>query len=240
VNPRVLVILPAYNESATVGSVIAALRKHVPDYDVVVIDDGSRDETAATVKALDGVTLIRLPYNLGIGTAVQTGYKYAVRMGYDVAIQCDADGQHPVDQMKSLVDRLEHGDVDLVIGSRYVADSAYQPSLFRRLGKSILSRMVDRVVGGGITDTTSGFRAGNRKVIETFALHYPDDYPEPETLVILHKSGLKAAEVPVEMLPRQGGKTSISHLKGVYYMVKVGLAIFIDVFRKFTRATDTD
>ena len=164
-----------------------------------------------------------------------SGDQYADRNGYDVAIQCDADGQHPVDRIRTLVERLEQGDLDLVIGSRYVADTGYRPSLSRRVGKSILSRLVDRVTGGGITDTTSGFRAGNRKVIRTFARHYPDDYPEAESLVLLHMYGLRAGEVSVAMRDRQGGVTSISARDGAYYMVKVGLAILIDLFHNYAK-----
>ncbi len=233
---RVLVIIPAYNESETIASVLENLKSHVPDYDVVVIDDGSHDDTASAVTGHDGVALVRLPYNLGIGAAMQTGYKYAVRQGYDIAIQCDADGQHPVEEIAHLVERLEQGNCDMVIGSRYVADTDYRPSFSRRVGKSLLSRLVNAVVGGGITDTTSGFRAANRKVFSLFAQHYPEDYPEAEALVILHKSGLKAVEIPVNMSPRQGGTTSIKPRKAAYYMVKVALAIFVDLFRKYTKA----
>jgi len=232
---RVLVILPAYNEAATIGGVIALLRREVPDYGIVVIDDGSQDATAEVVRGFADVHLVQLPYNLGIGGAMQTGYKYALRNGYDIAVQCDSDGQHPADRIKDLVAHVENGDADLIIGSRYVSDSAYTPSVTRRVGKAILSRLVDAIVGAGITDTTSGFRAANRKVISIFAEQYPEDYPEAEALVILHKHGLKAAEVAVEMLPRQGGRTSIRPPHALYYMVKVALAIFIDLFRKFSR-----
>lgn len=235
---RVAIIIPALNEAQTIGAVLEELHRHVPEYDVVVVDDGSADNTADVVAKLDGVTLIRMPYNVGIGAAMQTGFKYAVREGYDIVVQCDADGQHPADRVRSLVERIEDGTADLVIGSRYVADSEYRPTLGRRIGKSLLSRLVDAVVGGGITDTTSGFRAANRKAFSMFARDYPDDYPEAEALVILHKAGLKAAEIPVEMSRRQGGQTSIRPPHAMYYMVKVGLAIFVDVFRKFTRAPE--
>lgn len=235
---RVLVIIPAYNESQTIAQVVAALHEHVPEYDVLVVDDGSADETAAIVSRLDNVELVRLPYNLGIGGAMQTGYKYAARNGYDVAVQCDADGQHPVHQLRLLVERLEQGDADVVVGSRYVADSDYAPSFFRRLGKSLLSRLVDLVMGEGITDTTSGFRAANRRALTLFARNYPDDYPEAEALVIMHKSGLRPVEIPVDMNERQGGATSIRPPHAAYYMVKVGLAIFVDVFRKYTKADE--
>lgn len=232
--PRVLVIIPAYNESETVAGVINALGQHAPGYDVLVIDDGSVDGTAAIVKELEGAELIRLPFNLGIGSAMQTGYKYALQEGYDIAVQCDGDGQHPTHQIAKLVDPVAKGQADLVIGSRYVADTDYAPSLGRRIGKSLLSRLVDRAVGGGITDTTSGFRAMNRAVLEVFARNYPDDYPEAEALVILHKHGLKSAEVSVDMKPRQGGRSSISRRRAAYYIVKVSLAIFVGVFKKIT------
>ena len=233
---KTLVIIPAYNEEETIASVISALHCAVPGYDIVVIDDGSHDRTANIVRKLDRVELVSMPYNVGIGAAMQTGFKYAYRKGYDIAIQCDADGQHPPDQIERLVERLERGDADLVVGSRYVADSEYTPSFSRRLGKSLLSRWVDAVIGGGITDTTSGFRAVNRRAIKMFCRHYPEDYPEAEALVIVHKSGLHAVEVPVDMNPRQGGSTSIRPRHAVYYMVKVGLAIFIDAFKRFTHA----
>jgi hypothetical protein len=232
--PRVLVIIPALNEQETVADVITALRAEVPDYDILVVNDGSRDGTASIVETLDSVGLVNLPYNLGIGSAIQTGFKYAYRNGYDIAIQCDADGQHPAHQIPDLVARIEDGTADVVIGSRYVTDTNYQPSIFRRVGKSMMSRIVDIAIGGGITDTTSGFRATNRKALSLFVHHYPDDYPEAEALVILYKAGLKAVEIPVDMNDRQGGVTSIRPLKAAYYMVKVAFAIFVDLFRKYT------
>lgn len=236
--PKTLVIIPAYNEEETIASVIAALHEAVPGFDVLVVDDGSHDRTASIVRRQESVELVRMPYNVGIGAAMQTGFKYAYRNGYDVAIQCDADGQHPADQIERLVTRLQQGDADLVVGSRYVADSEYTPSFSRRVGKSLLSRWVDAVIGGGITDTTSGFRAVNRRALEMFCRHYPEDYPEAEALVIMHKSGLRAVEVPVHMNPRQGGATSIRPRHAAYYMVKVGLAIFIDAFKRFTHAPE--
>lgn len=233
---RVLVIIPAYNEEEALGEVLGRLREQCPACDVAVVDDGSRDGTARVAASFSGVTVLRLPINLGIGGAMQTGFKYALRNGYDIAVQCDADGQHPVDDIPRLVARVEAGEADVVIGSRYVADSDYRPTLSRRIGKSLLSRWVDLLIGGGITDTTSGFRAVNRRALEVFARTYPEDYPEPEALVILHKCGLKAVEIPVDMRPRQGGVTSIKPHRALYYMVKVALAIFVDLFRRFGAA----
>jgi glycosyltransferase involved in cell wall biosynthesis len=233
--PRILIIVPAYNESAAIGPVLEKLAQLGDDYDTLVVDDGSTDNTASVVQRHAHAKLVRLPFNLGIGGAMQTGYKYACRNRYDVAVQCDADGQHPVDQIPRLVSRVLDGSADVIIGSRYVADSAYRPSLSRRIGKSMLSRWVNLLVGGGITDTTSGFRAASRRAIAVFADTYPEDYPEPEALVILHKCGLRVAEIPVEMHPRQGGVTSIKPLGALYYMIKVALAIFVDVFRRYRR-----
>ncbi|MEA3365682.1 MAG: glycosyltransferase family 2 protein, partial [Candidatus Hydrogenedentes bacterium] len=235
---RVLVIIPAYNEAESIGAVLDRLREACPNYDVLVVDDGSVDETAKVVEKHPGVELVRMPYNVGIGATMQTGYLYAARNGYDIAVQCDADGQHPVEEIPRLIERIEDSAVDLVIGSRYVSNTDYKPPFARRVGKSMLSRVVDMIVGGGITDTTSGFRAANRNAVRLFANHYPDDYPEAEALVILHKAGLKAIEIPVNMNARQGGITSIGPLDAAYYMVKVALAIFIDVFRRFTRSDE--
>ena len=237
---RVLIIIPAYNEEATIGDVIQRITDLHPDYDIVVVNDGSIDNTAQVVRDNGHATLLQLPYNLGIGGGMQTGYKYAYRNGYDIAVQCDADGQHPVEQLTDIVAKVEDSVADMIIGSRYVADSDYTPSFIRRVGKSLLSRWVDLLIGGGVTDTTSGFRAANRKVMQVFTETYPEDYPEPEALVILHKHGLSTAEVPVNMHPRQGGTTSIRPHGAVYYMIKVALAIFIDLFRQYNTKPGED
>ncbi len=231
---KVLVIIPAYEEAESIAGVLHALQTHTPDYDVVVVNDGSKDRTGEIVRSFHAVELITLPFNMGIGSAMQTGYRYAVEMGYDIAVQCDADGQHPPQELRKLVNAIEYGRADLVVGSRYVADSNYVPSFGRRVGKSLLSRLVNRAIGGGITDTTSGFRAMNRAALGTFAHTYPDDYPEAEALVILHKHGLRAIEIPVEMRERQGGRSSIGAARAAYYIVKVSLAIFIGLFKRIT------
>lgn len=229
--PKVLVIIPAFNEEETIAKVVEEILAHQPAYHVLVVDDGSSDQTAALVRQQDRATLIRLPFNSGIGVTMQTGFKYALRNGYDIAVQCDADGQHPPEQMHRLVDRVASGDADMMIGSRYVAQTDYAPSFTRRLGKSILSRLIDSLIGGGITDTTSGFRAMNRSVLQIVSERYPDDYPEPEILVTLHRHRLRVAETPVDMRPRQGGESSINPNRAAYYMVKVALAIFVDFLR---------
>lgn len=233
---KVLIIIPAYNEAEAISGVLTDLREKTPEYDVLVVNDGSTDNTAEVVKRHPGVNLVQLPFNMGIGNTVQTGYKFAVLNGYDIAVQCDADGQHPVHQLPKIIQAVLDGRGDMVIGSRYVAHTDYAPPLFRRIGKSLLSRIVDSVVGGGVTDTTSGFRAMNRDVFSVFANNYPDDYPEPEALVIMHKHGLKAVEIPVDMQPRQGGESSINATRAVYYIIKVSLAIFIGVVKKTPRS----
>ena len=230
----VLVIVPAYNEQATIGNVLRALRSEAPDFDILVVNDGSTDNTADVVRNVHGVELISLPYNMGIGNAMQTGYRFACQEDYDIAVQCDADGQHPAGEISKLVRAIAVGRADLVIGSRYVADTGYAPTISRRVGKSLLSRLVNSAIGGGITDTTSGFRAMNRAAFETFAHSYPDDYPEAEALVILHKHGLRAIEVSVEMRQRQGGRSSIGMTRAAYYIVKVSLSIFVGVFKKIS------
>lgn len=233
---RVLVIVPAYNEAETIAQVVQSIRAASPAYDVLVIDDGSIDNTPAIVRALPGAQLLRLPFNLGIGGCMQTGYKYAFRHGYDIAVQCDADGQHPPEHIAALIERVVDGSADVVVGSRFVADTGYVPPWGRRIGKSLLSRWVDWWIGGGITDTTSGFRAFNRSAMAVAATTYPEDYPEPEILVVLYKHGLKTVEIPVPMRVRQGGQSSINALRSAYYIVKVCLAILVDVFRRYAPA----
>jgi hypothetical protein len=196
-----------------------------------VVNDGSTDLTSEKAKAC-GALVLDLPFNLGIGGGMQAGYRYAYKKGYDIAIQVDGDGQHDPKEISKLLQALEGQKGDMVIGSRFVTDSQYKASIMRRLGGVILANMISRVIKQKITDPTSGFRAVNRKAIRLFALYYPQDYPEPEVLVLLSKSGLKIAEVPVEMKKRSSGESSITKIRAVYYMVKVLLAIFVDCFKK--------
>ncbi len=231
---KILVIIPAYNEEKSIEEVISKIQLHAAA-DIVVVNDGSRDATAR--KALEkGERVITLPFNLGIGGAMQTGYRFAKDNGYDVAIQVDADGQHDPGFIKRLVDKLNEGDYDMVIGSRYVEETAYKSSLSRRMGMIFFSWLVLMLTGWKVKDTTSGFRAVNRKVIEYFADSYPTDYPEVDVLVRLHKKRFKLCEVPVEMLERQGGKSSITPFKSVYYMIKVSLALLINSMRSGERS----
>jgi glycosyltransferase involved in cell wall biosynthesis len=221
---RLLAIVPAYNEEAAVADVIREIRRAEAEIDVLVIDDGSSDTTAEVAHAA-GARVARLPFNLGIGGAVQTGFRVAWDEGYDVAIQIDGDGQHPPDELPRLLGPLVEGRADYVIGSRFAKPSDYQAPRTRRSGILLLSWLVSRIVGRRMTDTTSGFRAAGRRAIELFAAHYPHDYPEVEATVIAARSGLRVIEVPVQMRARTAGRSSISPLQSIYYMVKVMLAV---------------
>jgi glycosyltransferase involved in cell wall biosynthesis len=231
---RRLAIVPAYNEEASVGRVIDEIRAFDPGFDVAVIDDGSTDRTAG-VAADREAHVIRLPFNLGIGGAMQTGYRYAFEQGYDVAVQVDGDGQHDPSELPKILRPVLAGDADLVVGSRFASReaSAYRSSAVRRVGIRIFASVVSAVVRQRLTDTTSGFRAVNRKGIALFAADYPHDYPEVEATVMCVKHKLRLIEVPVEMRERTGGRSSITALRSVYYMAKVLLAIFVGLFRRY-------
>lgn len=228
---KVLVIIPAYNEEESVGMVLEGVKQYLPGVDALVVNDGSSDRTSEKAEA-SGAIVINLPFNLGIGGAMQTGYKYAFQKGYEVAIQVDGDGQHDPKEIPKLLKALEEKAMDLVIGSRFIGKSQFRSSVMRRVGISIFSRVISWIVGQKVTDPTSGFRAANRKAIQLFAFDYPQDYPEPEVLVLIHKCGLKMAEVPIGMSKRYAGESSITKMRSVYYMTKVLLAILVDCFKK--------
>ncbi len=228
---KILIIVPAYNEEASLPGVLSDLREHVPSADVVVVNDGSQDATARIAHEM-GVKALDLPFNLGIGGAVQAGYVYAARKEYDIAVQFDGDGQHIGREIGKLLRPLEAGSADIVIGSRFLVPGAYKAPLFRSFGIRIFSCTLSRVLSTVITDSTSGFRAANRRAIEFFARMYPDDYPEVESLVLAHKVNLRMVEVAVTMQERTGGKSSITPMRSVYYMTKVLMAIFIDLLKK--------
>lgn len=229
-NPKVLVIIPAFNEEKSLPAVIKQIKKFNPAVDIVVINDGSKDNTYQVAKA-EGVIAIDLPYNLGIGGAMQTGYLYACHNDYDVAVQIDADGQHNPADLPKLLIALKDGKGDMVVGSRYVAKTDYKSTRARRTGMVFFSTLIKLITGYRIKDTTSGYRAVNKKVIGVFAHKYPTDYPEVEVLVMLKKLNFKIIEVPVQMENRQAGHSSITPLKGIYYMVKVTLALFMNTLR---------
>jgi glycosyltransferase involved in cell wall biosynthesis len=228
---KILVIVPAYNEEESLPGVIQDLRENMPSADVLVVNDGSRDGTSGIARGC-GVTVLDLPFNLGIGGAMQTGFRYAERNAYDIAVQFDGDGQHVAGEIPKLIEPLATGKTDLVIGSRFLNPGGYKAPVFRKLGIGIFTIVLSRLLGKTMTDCTSGFRAANRRVIEFFGRMYPDDYPEVESLVLLHKINLRMSEVPVDMRERTGGRSSITPVRSIYYMTKVLMAIFIDLMKK--------
>ncbi len=227
----VLIIVPAYNEAQSIAYVLTELQKKVSGADIVVIDDGSTDNTSSIARAVGGVQVIVLPYNLGIGGAVQTGYKFAKEGDYSIAVQVDGDGQHPAGQVEKLVAAIRRNEADVVIGSRYLVGNDEEKDFFRRLAKNLLSIAISFFIKQRITDSSSGLRAVNKKVIYSLAHSYPRDYPEPESIVLLAREGFRIKEVPVRMQERFAGKSSINRLKGIYYLVKVMLCIFVDMFK---------
>lgn len=228
--PKTLVIIPALNEEDSIAHVIGLIHHHAPWADVAVINDGSTDRTQAIAESC-GAVVLPMPYNVGIGAAVQTGMMYAARNGYQVAVQNDGDGQHSPAEIPLIVSELLKGEADIVIGSRYIEDRGYVTPAARRIGIVILARIISWIIRQRTTDPTSGFRASNRRAIEFCAENYPHDYPEPEAVVILHRAGLRVCEIPVTMNPRYGGQSSITPLKSGYYMVKVIMAILIGLLR---------
>jgi glycosyltransferase involved in cell wall biosynthesis len=228
---KILIIIPAYNEEGSVGEVVKEVKQYLPQVETLVVNDGSKDLTSEKAKA-SGAVVLDLPFNLGIGGAMQAGYRFAYEKDFDIAIQVDGDGQHDPKEVQKLLEVLKSQGVDMVIGSRFTGDSEFKSSVMRRIGISILSKAISTIVGQKVTDPTSGFRAVSRKAIRLFALEYPQDYPEPESLVLLHKAGLKIRETPVQMKERVSGESSITTLRSVYYMVKVLLAIVVDCFKK--------
>ncbi|AIQ76760.1 MULTISPECIES: glycosyltransferase family 2 protein [Paenibacillus] len=229
---KILLIIPAYNEEDNILRLLNNIKAtNIPNSEILVINDCSADTTSRMCKNI-GVSVVDLPCNLGIGGAVQTGYKYAHNFGFDIAIQVDGDGQHNPKYISKLIEPLLNDEADLVIGSRYIEKTGFQSSRIRRIGINYFSNLLLLLTNQVITDPTSGFRACNKGVIELFSKRYPTDYPEPESIMYLKRNGFSLKEVPVEMKSRQGGKSSITKLKSVYYMLKVSLAILIDKMRK--------
>jgi len=226
-----LLIVPAYNEEASLRLVLEELREVAPQFDVVVVNDGSSDETSAIARSL-GVPVLDLCFNVGIGGAVQTGFKYALQQGYDAAVQVDSDGQFPPDRIASLVSLVLDEGYDMVVGSRYLAEPGYEGSHLRRLGNFILSKIAGLFSRQRVTDATSGFRAYSRRALEYLASYYPPDYPEPESSVFLARQGLRIREEPVAMRARQGGVSSIGGLRPLSYMSKVSLALTLNALKE--------
>ncbi|MBI3756100.1 MAG: glycosyltransferase family 2 protein [Deltaproteobacteria bacterium] len=231
---NILVIMPAYNEAESIARVILAVQKNLPDADILVVNDGSQDTTGAIASRL-GVMVADLPYNMGIGAAMQTGYRYAAVRNYDIAVQVDADGQHPPDQILYLIEPIMKGKADAAIGSRFLGKEEYHPSFARTIGIKVFAIMVSLITGQKVADTTSGFRAVNKRVIQFFAKSYPEDYPEVEAIVLLHKARFNIMETSVRMEARTRGKSSITPLQAMYYMIKVLLAVLVDMLKKVER-----
>jgi len=234
---RVVAVVPAFDEEAAIGAVVAAIREFDPELDVVVVDDGSRDGTAGAASAA-GAIVVRLPFNLGIGAAVQTGFRYALEQNYDVAVRLDGDGQHDPTELPKLLEPLERGEADVVTGSRFRAEGTYRPPLGRRLGITWFAKLVSLLSRQQVTDTTSGFQALNRSAISLFARDYPSDYPEVEATVLLLKHRLQLMEVQVEMRERETGSSSITFLRSLYYAVKVTLALLVAIARRSAVPTE--
>ncbi|MCY4073378.1 MAG: glycosyltransferase family 2 protein [Chloroflexi bacterium] len=229
---RILVILPALNESRNIARVVDGVRAHLPGADVLVIDDGSFDGTGYEAGGA-GAMVLTMPYNVGIGAAVQAGFQFAASRDYDIVIRNDGDGQHAPEANLDLIEKLRAENADLVVGSRFLGDAGdYGTPLLRRLGSGILARLLSIITGQRVTDPTSGCAVFNRRAIQLFAQAYPHDYPEPEAIVIAHRSGLRQTEIPVKMIPRAHGASSITPLRSVYYMIKVILAILINLLRR--------
>ena len=228
---KVLVIVPAYNEEESIKKVVESIYEVNKNVDVVVINDGSLDNTSQKVKETKA-KCINLPINLGIGGAVQTGYLYAYENNYDIAIQIDGDGQHDPKNIKQMVDIITKENIDMVIASRFIEDTGFKQSFMRALGNKILSFEIKFLGNKKIYDTTSGYRAVSREIIKYFANKYPCDYPEPDTNLKLILNNKKIKEIPSVMYPRITGKSFVSPYKSVKYMTKVSLALFISKFRK--------
>jgi glycosyltransferase involved in cell wall biosynthesis len=226
-----LAVVPAYNEAGTIVDVLESLREHAPEFDVVVIDDGSTDATCREARAR-GARVLRHPFNLGIGGAVQSGFKFGLENGYHHMVQVDADGQHDPREIPKLVQAMEEQpNVDVICGSRFLKDLQYAGPVSRRAGIHLFAFVLSRIVGQKVTDPTSGFRLYNRRAISLFARDYPHDYPEVEAVLVLHYHRLSMREVAVRMYQRGGGRSSIRSGKSVYYMIKVLLAIFVGLAR---------
>ena len=234
---ELLFIVPAYNEEASLPGVVRDLREHFPAAAIAVVNDGSSDHTAAVARAL-GVILLNLPINLGIGGAMQTGFRFAARGDYRFVVQFDGDGQHRADQVPILLTLLLRNECDAVIGSRFLRPGDYQAPLLRRMGIVVFRTVNSWVIGQAISDNTSGFRAYNRAACAFLAEVYPHDYPEPESVVTLARQGFRLREVPVAMRERQGGRSSITLVRSIYYMCKVLLAIAVGATRRTVRQPD--
>lgn len=223
---KVLVIIPCYNEEENIVRVVERLQKTYPRADYLIVNDCSTDQSEA-ILLQQSYNHLSLPVNLGIGGCVQSGYLYAVQNGYDITVQMDGDGQHNPAYLVDVIAPVENGEADMCIGSRFITKEGFQTSSTRRLGINILSGVIHLLTGSRVKDVTSGFRACNKDLTAFYARHYAQDYPEPEAIIAGFMNGYRISEVPVVMEERLGGVSSISPLKGAYYMIKVGLSLLL-------------
>ncbi|WP_028552178.1 glycosyltransferase family 2 protein [Paenibacillus sp. UNC451MF] len=228
---KVLIVIPAFNEQNNILKVIRDIRESIPYSDILVINDCSHDNTSFAARQAEGVKVIDLPFNLGIGGAVQTGFKYASTRDYDYMVQIDGDGQHIAKEVEKLYDAMLRSGSDMVIGSRFLDIQSYRTTWSRRLGIKVFYLLFRMMIQTKVTDSTSGFRMYNRRSIELLRKYYPDDYPEPDAIILLKKHGLRISEVGVEMREREHGASSITPIKSPYYMAKVILSIFFSYTR---------
>ena len=228
---KILVIVPAFNECGNIVRTVEEIRNAAGDVDILVIDDGSMDATAQEVGGACGM-VVSLPFNLGIGAAVQTGFQYAKMHQYDIAVQIDGDGQHDAAFLEKIMDPIRRNEADMVVGSRFLEKSeGFKSSFSRRVGISFFVHLINALTGVKINDPTSGFRAYNKKMIALFSEYYPHDFPEPEAIVVSQQAGARIVEIPVVMRARELGNSSIRYFKTLYYMVKVTLAIVLHMIR---------
>lgn len=228
---KMLVIIPAFNEEGNLEKTIQDIKVNAPDFDYVIINDCSTDQTLEVCRR-HGYSYLNLPVNLGIGGAVQTGYRYALYHGYDIAVQFDGDGQHSAKYLDRMVKQLKETDSDMVIGSRFIDKKGFQSSTLRRMGIKYFTFLIQLLTGKKITDPTSGMRMINRRLLGKFTEDYPVDYPEPESVVTILAEKYNVTEIPVEMMHREEGVSSISLQKSLYYMIKVSCAMLIARMKK--------
>jgi glycosyltransferase involved in cell wall biosynthesis len=227
---HVLVVIPAYNEGKNIGGVVRSVKERWPGLQVLVVDDGSTDDTYRIARE-HGAVVARLPFNLGIGVAVQTGIKYAREHDFRWMIRLDGDGQHNSADIAIFLEFLGEHEADLLIGSRFLKKEGFRSSLLRRVAITFFNHLISALTGFRITDATSGFRVYSRRAMDKLCKFYPDDYPEPETIIMLYKWGMQVREVPVTMLRRPEGVSSITAVRSLYYVIKVTMAILLDMIR---------
>ena len=230
---EIIIVIPAYNEESNIPPLIKRIRYHIADADILVVDDGSEDRTARVAEKA-GALVVRLPFNMGYGAALQTGFKYALMRRYRYVVQIDADGQHDPESIKTLLNEVKKENVDVVIGSRFLEGKGrYKAPLLRKIGMGLFGKITSIIIGQPVTDPTSGFQALNRDALRFYASqYYPVDYPDADVIIMLHRTGLRIKEVPVIMHARQQGQSMHSGMKPVYYIFKMFLSMFVTLLRR--------